>query len=293
MALPKWATTVTPLSKTLALIIFITFPILGFFLGMQYERAMFSRNVDNLISNPPGDNGDIQIGGKETYINISDCDEWARFVIEEKNIPTEKIHSCSSNQQTLNSNVVYLVDIFYGPADDCPSGCIYKRFLGVLTPDKSLLKELSLGPESVLDMIWAQPPLDTARNNSGFECPSLLDEYIEVELGTRGENYGWNLNFIQPLVCSWEEFDEVQQVLNRKSLTMDGNIFVYFENGREQWNSDGLTVLRDEIADQPLPQSCKYGESIYQSGESFSAEDGCNKCGCENGRVLCTTMACQ
>lgn len=33
MSLPKWATTVTPLSKILALIFFITFPILGFVLG--------------------------------------------------------------------------------------------------------------------------------------------------------------------------------------------------------------------------------------------------------------------
>lgn len=37
MSLPKWATTVTPLSKALALFIFITFPIIGFILGMQYQ----------------------------------------------------------------------------------------------------------------------------------------------------------------------------------------------------------------------------------------------------------------
>jgi len=37
MTLPKWATTVTPLSKILALIIFITFPILGFIFGMKYQ----------------------------------------------------------------------------------------------------------------------------------------------------------------------------------------------------------------------------------------------------------------
>lgn len=38
MKLPKSFTKVTPFSKTLAMILFILFPILGFFLGVQYER---------------------------------------------------------------------------------------------------------------------------------------------------------------------------------------------------------------------------------------------------------------
>jgi len=37
MTLPKWATTVTTFSKILALIIFITFPILGFLFGIKYQ----------------------------------------------------------------------------------------------------------------------------------------------------------------------------------------------------------------------------------------------------------------
>jgi hypothetical protein len=38
MTFPKWATTVTTFSKALALIIFITFPIIGFVLGIQYQK---------------------------------------------------------------------------------------------------------------------------------------------------------------------------------------------------------------------------------------------------------------
>src|SRR5260221_1389123 len=37
--LPKSLTTVTTFSKTLALIMFILFPILGFFLGIQYQAT--------------------------------------------------------------------------------------------------------------------------------------------------------------------------------------------------------------------------------------------------------------
>ncbi len=40
MPLPKSLTTVTPLSKIIAAILFITFPFLGFYLGMQYQKGV-------------------------------------------------------------------------------------------------------------------------------------------------------------------------------------------------------------------------------------------------------------
>jgi hypothetical protein len=40
MTLPKWLTTATPLSKILAGLFFITFPIMGFILGMQYQPTL-------------------------------------------------------------------------------------------------------------------------------------------------------------------------------------------------------------------------------------------------------------
>lgn len=51
MKLPKWATTVTPLSKILALIIFISFPILGFLLGMQYQYLLSLKKENTTINN--------------------------------------------------------------------------------------------------------------------------------------------------------------------------------------------------------------------------------------------------
>lgn len=53
MTLPKWATTVTPFSKTLALIIFITFPIVGFVLGTQYQGVIDKSNSRYLQVNQP------------------------------------------------------------------------------------------------------------------------------------------------------------------------------------------------------------------------------------------------
>jgi hypothetical protein len=40
MKLPKWTTTVTPLSKTLALIFFTILPIIAFFFGMEYQKRV-------------------------------------------------------------------------------------------------------------------------------------------------------------------------------------------------------------------------------------------------------------
>jgi hypothetical protein len=42
---PSMWTTVTPISKALAFILFILFPIIGFILGMNYERAMWILNT--------------------------------------------------------------------------------------------------------------------------------------------------------------------------------------------------------------------------------------------------------
>ena len=55
MKLSKKYTTVTPLSKTIAFILFISLPFIGFYLGMQYQKGLdvgknstiFIRDVKN------------------------------------------------------------------------------------------------------------------------------------------------------------------------------------------------------------------------------------------------------
>ena len=37
---------------------------------------------------------------------------------------------------------------------------------------------------------------------------------------------------------------------------------------------------------------CFYGSRLYQSGDIFPSEDGCNLCVCGNGYVGCTEIAC-
>ncbi|MBI3980952.1 hypothetical protein HY345_03050 [Candidatus Microgenomates bacterium] len=47
MNLPKELTTVTPLSKILAIIFFITFPLMGFYLGLSYQKNIEQAQVTN------------------------------------------------------------------------------------------------------------------------------------------------------------------------------------------------------------------------------------------------------
>lgn len=37
---------------------------------------------------------------------------------------------------------------------------------------------------------------------------------------------------------------------------------------------------------------CYHGNRLYQSGDVFAADDGCNVCVCGDGHVGCTEIAC-
>lgn len=49
MKLPKSLTTVTPFSKTLALSMFIIFPVVAFFLGMDYQQLVDMNKPERVI----------------------------------------------------------------------------------------------------------------------------------------------------------------------------------------------------------------------------------------------------
>ncbi len=55
MKLPKELTTVTPLSKTLAFVVIVTIPFLGFFFGIKYDQLLTSNNLamSSLTKNEP------------------------------------------------------------------------------------------------------------------------------------------------------------------------------------------------------------------------------------------------
>jgi len=50
--LSKKYNTVTTLSKTIALILFISLPFIGFYLGMQYQKGLDQPLVNSVLSKP-------------------------------------------------------------------------------------------------------------------------------------------------------------------------------------------------------------------------------------------------
>jgi len=224
--------------------VFLFLVIVGVFLlsSKVTEKQIISTPKPSVI--PIITDNDFRVGDDESYVDFSTCDQSTKFVITKKNLSQHLIHSCKSSQKITDSGTVTVVDILYGPPDDCPSGYIYKRFIGVLTLDKSLLASIaelpSDGPDGILHSVWAQPPFDTTRNYPSFECPDQLEDYIDVALEKEGNDYGWKLSYRRPLICGWEEFDNVKQIVNKRSLTFTGSMFVYLENDKERWNNEKL-----------------------------------------------------
>ena len=51
MLLPKSFTTVTPLSKVIAMILFVSLPFVGYYLGMKYEQSISVNNIVQIRNN--------------------------------------------------------------------------------------------------------------------------------------------------------------------------------------------------------------------------------------------------
>jgi hypothetical protein len=85
MKLPKELTTVTPLSKTIALIMFTSLPIIAFFFGMNYQKALTEQSIS-------------------TTQNIVACTEDARICPDGTTVgrvaPDCKFAECPSGQPT-------------------------------------------------------------------------------------------------------------------------------------------------------------------------------------------------
>ena len=68
MKFPKELTTVTPLSKYLAMVVFVTLPIVGFFLGMRYQEMMDLASKQKTASSTMGCTEDAKICPDGTHV---------------------------------------------------------------------------------------------------------------------------------------------------------------------------------------------------------------------------------
>jgi hypothetical protein len=74
MKFPRWAITVTPLSKALAMFFFILFPFIGFYLGINYQRSVDKINSLHTFSQPSLNKEKnlmpVKVPGWKTFNNV-------------------------------------------------------------------------------------------------------------------------------------------------------------------------------------------------------------------------------
>ncbi len=129
MTLPKWATTVTPLSKTIALFIFITFPIFGFALGAYYQKSVDqTKNIIMTSPTPPQ--------GQACTMEAKICPDGTAVGRTGPNCefapcPTGKINKITPTvSSTINCNTGDILN------QNCPPGCVYYGMpLGCVTKE--------------------------------------------------------------------------------------------------------------------------------------------------------------
>lgn len=137
------------------------------------------------------------VGDSPKYVAFSSCPPDAQDVITANGIPKNKVHSCKAESRYVESERVVLVWVLYGDPMDCPSGCIYKSFWGVVDAN-NVITELPGSPQSVLSEIWAQEPFNTWRNDPNFSPDAEIMDVTEIHVAKRNGQIGYEVRFIRP-----------------------------------------------------------------------------------------------
>ncbi|HEY7547376.1 MAG TPA: hypothetical protein VID27_20945, partial [Blastocatellia bacterium] len=136
---------------------------------------------------PPGFAGD-----QPCYIfDISKCSALAQAAIRHKKLPVKQIHSCEDSGVTLdNGSTAAIVRISYGPGGDCPSGCIYRRYIGLFDKDSNLFDLPPTEEIGIEGGAWAHPPFNKLREPNSLIEGEVQKRY-RIEAAFRKGRYGW------------------------------------------------------------------------------------------------------
>lgn len=182
MTFPKWSTTVTPFSKATALIVFITFPILGFLLGLYFQSIIDYSEIhsESHISPTP------KISLKITYV-----DPEKEFVLDgyyyASDLGIKFKLSPELQKQTLIARIkkenfdgpVVWLDFSTKYLSDITSNCAVENgALGSLWRGEGKYKEL---PSNML--IKQFKTFFIAYNNGGYNCGFESSAAIQDKLG--------------------------------------------------------------------------------------------------------------
>ncbi len=128
MPLPKSLITITPFSKLLALLLFITFPIAGFFAGMEYQKSLGDHERNVITGNTIKSFDECVAAGNpvmESYPRQCMTDDGAHFVEEIQTVPNPSASPTPniSSEIPPEEQVACTLD-----AKLCPDGSYVGRF---------------------------------------------------------------------------------------------------------------------------------------------------------------------
>jgi hypothetical protein len=183
------------------------------------------------------------VGDHPTYVNVSECPPNARLVIEGKGLPNNLIHSCEDERVKLDTGEeVNLVRIQYGEGMDCPAGCIYDSYVGIVTQDQTLI---DLPDVDIATGMWGRPPFNQWRTwwteNHSSES--------HQEVAVRNGHYGWvlKLEYYRFTLLYWKSYGKDAE-LGKTLYTATGEIFVYLDpDGEEVWDYSRFNVSTKEL----------------------------------------------
>lgn len=203
-------------------------------------------------------NGLSQSGDTPSYIDVSSCTDFAQYVIRERKLPSRLIHLCESKQEDLDGEKFHIVQIEYGTAQDCPAGCFYDHFLGVVKDDQSFIVELP-GPHAsyIVSLLYSQSPF-AQTNDRDYQCPASLESVSEVKLAKESRRIGWQIRLVRPYECSWFKVERTTVTHDNKFVhtgkvirkTIEGSVFAYLDNNLVRWNFDKLIIKETEIREE-------------------------------------------
>lgn len=127
MQLPKSLTSITPFSRILAMLLFVTFPIVGFFAGMEYQKSLNPQAQNATPKSTISNFDDCVTAGNpvmESYPRQCVTEDGLHFVEEIKSQPTSSVSPTKnpSSEPNPDNQVVCTQDVKL-----CPDGSYVGR----------------------------------------------------------------------------------------------------------------------------------------------------------------------
>lgn len=183
----------------------------------------------------------FQIGDQPSYVGLQECPKPAQFAIAEKEFPAQLIHSCTSESLDIDGEKGWLVKVEYGQAQDCPAGCFYVAFVGVVQDHPRRVNELPGPRTSDISGLIAQKLWPDSAGKQDLSCdPPGLEDVLDFTIVRFQGALAWKIYFRRPFRCSWVE---VKGGVHR-TLETTGAVFAYLKSGQTVLNLEGLKTYR-------------------------------------------------